>query len=104
MVGAESAAGLPLLQWIPEVLHFCSTLPIFLVACKTDLRADPATPEQKTLTSVEGEAFAKQINTYRYVGCSAKSGEGVKEVFEQAMHAVLPQWRDHGQLWCCVVF
>ncbi|KAJ7695804.1 GTP-binding protein rho5 [Mycena rosella] len=110
-------------DWIPEVLHFCSTLPILLVACKTDLRADPAMPEQKTLTPAEvrafklfpsvppgadaaarqGEAFAQEINVYRYVECSTKSREGVKEVFEQAMHAVLPRWQDHGRPRRCIV-
>lgn len=30
-------------QWISEVLHFCSGLPIILVGCKLDLRNDPKT-------------------------------------------------------------
>lgn len=30
-------------KWIGEVNHFCSDLPVILVACKKDLRNDPNT-------------------------------------------------------------
>jgi hypothetical protein len=39
------------LQWISEVLHFCSNLPIILVGCKKDLRNDPRTIEELRKTS-----------------------------------------------------
>jgi Ras family protein A len=39
------------LQWISEVLHFCSNLPIILVGCKKDLRGDPRTIEELRKTS-----------------------------------------------------
>ena len=29
------------LRWLPEIRHFCPSVPIVLVACKTDLRVDP---------------------------------------------------------------
>jgi GTPase SAR1 family protein len=38
-------------QWISEVLHFCSGLPIILVGCKKDLRFDPKTIEELHKTS-----------------------------------------------------
>jgi Ras family protein A len=34
------------LQWIAEVMHFCSGLPIILVGCKKDLRRDPKTIDE----------------------------------------------------------
>ena len=39
------------LQWISEVLHFCSGLPIILVGCKKDLRYDQKTIEELHKTS-----------------------------------------------------
>jgi Ras family protein A len=38
-------------QWISEVLHFCSGLPIILVGCKKDLRYDQKTIEELHKTS-----------------------------------------------------
>lgn len=33
---------LALLQWYPEVTHFCKGVPVIVVGCKTDLRKDKA--------------------------------------------------------------
>ncbi|RCI02719.1 GTP-binding protein Rho1, partial [Rhizopus stolonifer] len=82
-------------KWISEVLHFCQGLPIVLVGCKKDLRNDPATIEelrknsQRPVTYEEGTAVAQKISAYKYLECSAKSGDGVREVFEQATRAAL---------------
>jgi Ras homolog gene family, member A len=38
-------------QWISEVTHFCSGLPIILVACKKDLRRDPRLVEELRKTN-----------------------------------------------------
>ncbi|KAI8967944.1 GTP-binding protein rhoA [Mycotypha africana] len=82
-------------KWISEVLHFCQGLPIILVGCKKDLRNDPATIEelrknsQRPVTYEEGAQVANKISAYKYLECSAKSGEGVREVFEQATRAAL---------------
>jgi GTPase SAR1 family protein len=38
-------------QWISEVVHFCSGLPIILVGCKKDLRYDQKTIEELHKTS-----------------------------------------------------
>lgn len=85
----------PLLQWISEVLHFCQNLPIILVGCKKDLRNDPKIIEelrknsQRPVSSQEGMAVAQKIGAARYLECSAKTGEGVREVFEHATRAAL---------------
>ncbi|KAI9142090.1 GTPase rho1 [Paraphysoderma sedebokerense] len=82
-------------KWISEVLHFCAGLPILLVACKKDLRNDPKKIEelrklnQKPVTPEEGMAVAQKIGAYKYLECSAKANEGVKEVFEYATRAAL---------------
>ena len=99
-------------------MHFCSGLPIILVGCKKDLRFDPKTIEelhktsQKPVTTdqvrfpltlqyyiatteyfganvLQGEEVRKRIGAVKYIECSAKTGEGVREVFEHATRAAL---------------
>ncbi|KAJ5500479.1 Rho GTPase Rho1 [Penicillium expansum] len=64
-------------KWISEVLHFCQGLPIILV----DLPA-PVSQDQ-------GEEVRKKIGAYKYLECSARTNEGVREVFEAATRAAL---------------
>ncbi|KAJ1506582.1 GTP-binding protein Rho1 [Coelomomyces lativittatus] len=82
-------------KWVPEALHFCTGLPLLLIACKSDLRKDPKTIKeleknnQHPVTSEEGLAVAQKIRAYKYLECSAKLNEGIKEVFEHATRAAL---------------
>ncbi|KAK1927221.1 P-loop containing nucleoside triphosphate hydrolase protein [Papiliotrema laurentii] len=82
-------------KWISEVLHFCQGLPIILVACKKDLRDDPKTIQdldrmgQHPVRRDEGLAVAQKIGAQGYVECSAKTNEGVKEVFQTATRHAL---------------
>lgn len=45
--------------------------------------------KQKPVTSEEGRAMAEKINAYGYLECSAKTKDGVREVFETATRAAL---------------
>jgi len=89
-VSLSAEVGSTLLQWYPEVAHFCEGTPLLLVGTKTDLRRDeqtrrmlaaqglvPVTPEQ-------GATVAKEISA-KYIECSAKTGTGVQEVFDLAL-------------------
>ncbi|CAA7271360.1 unnamed protein product [Cyclocybe aegerita] len=82
-------------KWISEVMHFCAGLPIILVGCKKDLRRDPRVIEelrktsQRPVTPEEGMAVAQKIGAKHYLECSAKTGEGVREVFQYATRAAL---------------
>ncbi|CED82401.1 small gtpase-binding protein [Phaffia rhodozyma] len=82
-------------KWISEVLHFCSNLPIILVGCKKDLRQDPRTIEelkktsQRPVSQAEGQAVAQKIGARRYIECSARTGEGVRDVFQTATREAL---------------
>jgi len=95
-------------KWISEVMHFCPGLPIILVGCKRDLRRDPKTIEdlrrenQRPVTPEEGMALAQKIGARQYLECSAKSGEGVREVFQYAARAALVR-RVHSSKPKCVV-
>jgi len=76
------------IKWISEVSHFCSGLPIVLAGFKRDLKHDQKTIQelhktsQKPVTYGQGLTAAKAIGASAYVECSAKSGAGLREVFE----------------------
>ncbi|KAJ3345675.1 GTP-binding protein Rho1 [Entophlyctis luteolus] len=82
-------------KWISEVLHFCAGLPIILVACKKDLRNDSRVIDelrkigQSPVTTAQGQDVAEKIGAYRYLECSARTGDGVNDVFEHATRAAL---------------
>jgi Ras family protein A len=114
-------------QWISEVLHFCQGLPIILVGCKKDLRFDqktieelhktsqkPVTPEQVstfstatlhhfTNTPPQAEDVRKKIGAQKYLECSAKTNEGVREVFEHATRAALMTKREKKSKKCLIL-
>lgn len=82
-------------KWTPEVRHFCPNVPIILVGNKKDLRNDENTKrelmkmKQEPVRPEEGRAMAEKINAYSYLECSAKTKDGVREVFETATRAAL---------------
>jgi len=90
-------------KWTPEVRHFCPNVPIILVGNKKDLRNDESTKRellkmnQAPLKHDEGKRMADNINAVAYLECSAKTKEGVREVFEQATRAALIQRRKKGR-------
>lgn len=77
-------------KWMPEVRHFCGQCPVILVACKKDLRTDPQTiarlkqDGEKPVTMEVGKQIAAQVKADTYMECSAKTREGVQELFVHA--------------------
>ncbi|KAK7045951.1 RHO4 protein [Paramarasmius palmivorus] len=77
-------------KWYPEVAHFCEGTPLILVGTKIDLRGDDQTKRmlgaqgQTTITPTQGAAIAKEIGA-KYIECSAKTGQGVRDVFNLAL-------------------
>jgi len=77
-------------QWFPEVAHFCEGTPLILVGTKTDLRRDDQTRRmlgaqgQAPVSAEQGQSVAREIGA-RYIECSAKTGNGVQEVFALAL-------------------
>ncbi|XP_073982526.1 ras-like GTP-binding protein rhoA [Rhodnius prolixus] len=94
-------------RWTPEVRHFCPNVPIILVGCKKDLCTDPETIDElksmkrEPIKFEEGVAMAKSIGAYDYVECSAKTKEGVRELFEQATRAALKERKSKQTRWMC---
>eukprot|EP01137_Pigoraptor_chileana_P007741 Opistho-2@53722 len=82
-------------KWVPEVHHFCPNIPFVLVGCKKDLRNDPNTikelakMKQAPVTEQEGLKNAEWVQATKYIECSAKTKENVREVFETATRAAL---------------
>lgn len=96
-------------KWIPEVKHFCPNVPIILVANKKDLRNDENTKNELSRMKLEpvkaedGRAMAMRIGAYDYLECSARTKEGIWEVFETATRATLQKRPSSGDCFkCCV--
>ncbi|RUS12829.1 P-loop containing nucleoside triphosphate hydrolase protein [Endogone sp. FLAS-F59071] len=76
-------------RWLPEVTHFCETVPKLLVGMKIDLRENAEriahlnAMGHQLITYEEGEALARDIGA-RYHECSAKDYIGVDEVITAA--------------------
>nr|XP_021492442.1 ras-related C3 botulinum toxin substrate 2 isoform X2 [Meriones unguiculatus] len=81
--------------WFPEVRHHCPSTPIILVGTKLDLRDDKDTIEKlkekklAPITYPQGLALAKDIDSVKYLECSALTQRGLKTVFDEAIRAVL---------------
>nr|KAG5693385.1 hypothetical protein BaRGS_015672 [Batillaria attramentaria] len=82
-------------KWVPEVRHTLPKAPILLIGTQMDLREDEATRLKlakrrlKPVLPEDGERLAKRLGAYGYVECSALTKQGLKDVFDEAMLAVL---------------
>ncbi|KAG0172031.1 Rho GTPase protein rac1 [Apophysomyces sp. BC1034] len=82
-------------KWHPEINHHAPSIPIILVGTKLDLREEPATVEklkEKRMTPIsytQGVQMAKEIGAVKYLECSALTQKGLKNVFDEAIRAVL---------------
>ena len=96
-------------RWIPEIRHFCGQCPIILVACKKDLRYDPDTIDKlkqdgsKPITTEMGKQVAGQIKANAYMECSAKTREGVQDLFVQAARLSLRKVKTTNKHRCFLV-
>eukprot|EP01133_Synstelium_polycarpum_P002361 gene2361-2689_t len=82
-------------KWFPEIGHHAPNVPIVLVGTKLDLRDDRETIDrlrEKKLAPISYEqamAKAKEINAVKYMECSALTQKGLKNVFDEAIRAVI---------------
>ncbi|KAJ1678284.1 mRNA splicing protein, partial [Spiromyces aspiralis] len=88
-------------QWYPEITHHAPNVPYILVGTKLDLREDRDTIEKLTLKGLQpiqypsGVQLAKDIEAVGYLECSALTQKGLKNVFDQAIRAVLTPRNPH---------
>jgi len=82
-------------KWHPEISHHCPNVPIILVGTKSDMRDDPETVArlrdkgQSPISYEHGMQKAKEINSIKYMECSALTQKGLKAVFDEAIRAVI---------------
>ena len=79
--------------WRSEVTTAAPSAQLILVGLKKDLRDNfdevKGDPSAKPISSEEGQKVAAEIGARYYMECSARKKEGLNEVFEQAVRAVL---------------
>lgn len=82
-------------KWYPEISHHCPYTPILLIGTKLDIRDDKETIEKmrearlSPITFTQGLRQQKEIGAVKYLECSALTQRGLKEVFLEAIRAVL---------------
>jgi len=80
-------------KWYPEVHHYIPTVPVLLCGTKMDCREtkqvdpnlgrfDPVTPEM-------GRSMAQEIAAAQYLEISAKTRQGLVQLFQEAINTVL---------------
>ncbi|KAA8908533.1 hypothetical protein TRICI_004751 [Trichomonascus ciferrii] len=96
-------------KWLLEVDHFCRGVPFILVGCKADLRLDRNVVRrlrkisQRPVSAEEGQEVATQIGARMYLECSAKTGQGVQQVFEQATRVALKVYNANKKSRRCII-
>ncbi|KDR84516.1 hypothetical protein GALMADRAFT_220242 [Galerina marginata CBS 339.88] len=83
-------------KWYPEKIHYGpSSAAVIVVGLKSDLRDDPETRERlrncrtAPISYQQGIAMCKDIGAAMYFECSARTGLGLRAVFEEAMRVVV---------------
>ncbi|KAK9450943.1 P-loop containing nucleoside triphosphate hydrolase protein [Limtongia smithiae] len=82
-------------KWYPEISHHAPNTPIILVGTKLDLRENKETIDKlrerrsAPITYAQGLQMAKDIHAIKYLECSALTQKGLKNVFDEAIRAVL---------------
>ncbi|KAG8797269.1 GTP-binding protein Rho1 [Serendipita sp. 399] len=86
-------------KWLPEVLHWCrdpsnGSVHYALVGCKKDIKGNgqlvetlSLTADQRLPTTENAKVAARQMGADMYLECSARTGEGIEDVIQQATRA-----------------
>jgi Ras-related C3 botulinum toxin substrate 1 len=81
-------------KWWPEILHHAPGVQIILVGTKLDMRGEGKSGD--FITKAQGEQLKEEIKAYKYLECSARTQEGLKQVFDEAIRCVLIQQSNAG--------
>ncbi|KAK4467922.1 hypothetical protein MN116_008530 [Schistosoma mekongi] len=82
------------IKWYPEINHYSPNTPIILVGTKLDLRnktvnSNGPKGNRIPISYEEGLIMARDIGAHKYLECSALTQDGLKDVFDAAIRAVL---------------
>jgi len=87
-------------KWHPEVDHYVKNVPTILVGTKVDLREaklpDPSTGEFHPVSNDQAEKMGDEIGSEKFMAVSAKTGENLKNLFQEAVSIVLAARKAHG--------
>ncbi|KAK2141744.1 hypothetical protein LSH36_1049g00055 [Paralvinella palmiformis] len=97
-------------KWYPEVRHHCPDAPILLIGTKIDLREDKEVISKLSKQGLsvikrdQGLKLSSKIRATKYLECSALTQRGLKQVFDEAVRAVLmPQPPPKPSKKCCLL-
>jgi Ras-related C3 botulinum toxin substrate 1 len=77
-------------KWVPEIQHHAPGTPFILVGTKLDLRNDTRyANDGKFISRAQGEGLKEELKSFKYLECSARTQEGLKQVFDEAIRCVL---------------
>jgi Ras family protein A len=85
-------------RWNSEVRHYCPNAKIILVGLRSDLR-EPSNSAH--VTDDEARAFHTEHEYHAFIACSAKTGEGIDQVFPVAASAY--STRTNGDWFCLLL-
>lgn len=73
-------------KWLMEIKNYCPKAGYFLVGLKSDLRTlnDPTLDKAAFISTEEGQDIANSIKAVKFIECSARTGENVNTVFNEA--------------------
>lgn len=72
-------------KWFAEIQHHAPGVPFIIVGTKQDLR----TSDSRSVSRSQGEALKEELKAFKYLECSARTTEGLKQVFDEAIRCVL---------------
>ena len=73
-------------KWFTEIQHHAPGVPFIIVGTKLDMRNDA---KGTFISKMQGEALKEELKAFKYLECSAKTQEGLKQVFDEAIRCVL---------------
>lgn len=74
-------------KWYPEMAHYCPGVPFILVGTKCDCRMEATRKEP--ISRAKAEALCAQLRGEKYIECSSKTQQGLKQLFEDAVQIIL---------------